>query len=139
MTYPDSRYKQRFAHFERALTSLQSALEPGAKALSALEREGVVQRFEYTFELAWKTLKDYLGQEGVSVLPTSAQQVFKAAVQSNIIDDEQIWVSMLDHVTFLAHTYEAIRFEQAVDAIADRYLPALQSMHLWFRQRQAAE
>ena len=139
MTYPDSRYKQRFAHFEQALILLRNALEPGTLALSALEKEGVVQRFEYTFELAWKTLKDYLGHEGVSVLPTSAQQVFSAAARSNIIDDEQIWVSMLDHATFLAHTYEAIRFEQAVDAIASRYLPALESMHAWFRQRQAAE
>lgn len=139
MTYPDSRYKQRFANFERALTSLRSAVEPGTAALSALEREGVVQRFEYTFELAWKTLKDYLGHEGVSIVPTTAQQVFRAAAESNIISDEQIWIAMLDHVAFLAHTYEATRFEQAVDAIASRYVPALTLMHGWFQQRQAAE
>jgi nucleotidyltransferase substrate binding protein (TIGR01987 family) len=139
MTYPDSRYKQRFAHFEHALVLLRNAVEPGTATLSPLEREGVVQRFEYTFELAWKTLKDYLGHEGMAVVPTTAQQVFKAAVESNIISDEQIWIAMLDHVAFLAHTYEAIRFEQAVDAIASRYLPALTSMHGWFQQRQAAE
>ncbi len=139
MTYPDSRYKQRFAHFERALTLLRDAVEPGTAALSALEREGVVQRFEYTFELAWKTLKDYLGHEGMSVIPTTAQQVFKEAAKSNIITDERIWIAMLDHVAFLAHTYEALRFEQAVDAIASRYVPALTSMYGWFEQRQAAE
>ena len=139
MTYPDSRYKQRFANFERALSLLGTAVAPGTVALSALEREGVVQRFEYTFELAWKTLKEYLGHEGVSVVPTTAQQVFKAAAALNIIRDEQIWIAMLDHVAFLAHTYEAIRFEQAADAIATRYLPELMSMHGWFQQRQAAE
>jgi nucleotidyltransferase substrate binding protein (TIGR01987 family) len=139
MTYPDSRFRQRFGHFENALALLRTALEPGTAALSSLEREGIVLRFEYTFELAWKTLKDYLGHEGVSIVPTAANQVFKAAAEVNVIDDEQIWHKMLDHVNFLAHTYEARLFEQAVVVIAASYLPAFESMWCWFRQRQAAE
>ena len=95
MTSPNSRFRQRFSHFESALALLRTALEPGPAVLSALEREGTVLRFQYTFELAWKTLKDYLGQEGVSIVPTTAHQVFKAAAEANVIEDEQMWHRML--------------------------------------------
>jgi hypothetical protein len=65
--------------------------------------------------------------------------VFKAAAEANVIEDEQIWHKMLDHVNFLGHTYETRLFEQAVVVIAASYLPALESICCWFRQRQAAE
>ncbi len=67
----DFRWQQRFENFERGFILLRSALEERApEAFNQLELEGLVQRFEYTFELAWKTLKDYLEQAGV-VLPKS--------------------------------------------------------------------
>ena len=59
------RWKQRFENFERAFMLLKEAFEKGIAEMSDLEKEGVVQRFEYTFELAWKTLKDYLIHSGI--------------------------------------------------------------------------
>ena len=59
------RWKQRFENFERAYLLLREAFEKDPAAMSDLEKEGVIQRFEYTFELAWKTLKDYLVYSGV--------------------------------------------------------------------------
>ena len=56
---PDIRWKQRFENYEKALTLLREALVD-VESLSALEKEGAVQRFEFTFELGWKTLNDYL-------------------------------------------------------------------------------
>lgn len=50
------RWRQRFENFERAFRLLQEAFEKDPSQMSDLEKEGVVQRFEYTFELAWKTL-----------------------------------------------------------------------------------
>jgi hypothetical protein len=54
---PDIRWKQRFQNFDHAFVLLREALERGPEDLSMLEKEGVIQRFEYTFELAWKTSK----------------------------------------------------------------------------------
>ena len=59
------RWKQRFNHFEKAFNLLKSVFEDRKiEELSLLEKEGVVQRFEYTYELVWKTLKDYLEYNG---------------------------------------------------------------------------
>jgi hypothetical protein len=66
---PDIRWKQRFQNFDRAYALLSEALERKPEALSLLEKEGVIQRFEYTFELAWKTLKDYLEEGGLVISP----------------------------------------------------------------------
>ena len=60
----DIRWKQRFQNFDRAFVLLRDALENGPAALNQLEKEGVIQRFEYCFELAWKTIKDYLEEGG---------------------------------------------------------------------------
>ena len=63
-TNPDIRWKQRFQNFDRVFVLLRSAMENGPDALNPLEKEGVIQRFEYCFELAWKTMKDYLEEGG---------------------------------------------------------------------------
>jgi hypothetical protein len=68
---PDIRWKQRFQNFGRAFELLSEALRNGPSALSALEKEGVVQRFEYSLELAWKTLKDYLEENGHIISPVT--------------------------------------------------------------------
>lgn len=75
----DVRWKYRFRNFSRAYALLREALESEVEDLSQLEREGVIQRFEYTFELAWNTLKDWLMYEGVVVGTVSSQQVIRAA------------------------------------------------------------
>jgi len=62
---PDIRWQQRFDNFDRALGLLREALANGPAALNQLEKEGVVQRFEYTLELEWETIKDYLEESGV--------------------------------------------------------------------------
>ena len=61
---PDIRWQQRLSNFERVLTLLRTALIDGPAALNQLEKEGVIQRFEYCFELAWKTTKDYMEANG---------------------------------------------------------------------------
>ena len=76
----DIRWKQRFQNFDRGFVLLREALESGPSALSALEKEGVIQRFEYTFELAWKTIKDFLEAGGLVVSPITPRQVIKEEV-----------------------------------------------------------
>lgn len=118
----DVRWRQRFQNFERAYLLLRSALEERATdTFNQLELEGLIQRFEYTFELAWKTLKDYLEHSGI-LLP---QITPKAAFAAKLIEDGQIWMDMLSHRNLMSHTYDCEKFEEAVAAVRARYLDAI--------------
>ena len=135
---PDIRWEQRFANFDRAVVLLREPFERNISTLSALEREGTVQRFEFALELAWKTLKDFLEYEGRTIQPVTPRNVIKEAVAAGILRDGQVWIDMLDHRNLLSHTYDASTFEQAVLAIRNRYLAAIEEMHLWLIGRRQA-
>lgn len=118
----ETRWRQRFDNLDRAFTLLSDAV--GRQKLSDLEAEGMVQRFEYTFELAWKTAKDYLENQGVPV--SYPREVIKAAVQSGLIPTQgDVWMEMLDRRNEAAHTYNRERFEAISSAIRTRFLPAI--------------
>ena len=125
----DIRWRQRFENFDRALDLLREALANGQENLSPLEQEGTAHRLEYTLELAWKCMKDYLEDSGVSVSPATPRQVIKEAFVAKIITDGQTWIDMLNHRNLLSHTYDFAVFEEAIRAIVDRYLSTLQSLH----------
>ncbi len=131
---PDIRWKQRFHNFDRAFVLLREALENGPEALSLLEKEGVIQRFEYSLELAWKTTKDYLEEGGLVISPLTPRQVLKEAFTAKVIADGQVWIDMLDHRNLLSHTCDFTIFEKAVECIAARYLPAMEGLHGFFTQ-----
>ena len=131
-TNPDIRWKQRFHNFDRAFLLLQDALKDGPAPLSLLEKQGTIQRFEFSFELAWKTVKDFLEDSGLVISPVTPRQVIKDAFAAKVLADGQIWIEMLDHRNLLSHTYDCAVFEQAVEAIAARYLPALAALHQFF-------
>ena len=131
-TSPDIRWRQRFQNFDCAFALLCEALEHGPGKLSTLEKEGTVQRFEYCFELACKTLKDYLMENGVVISPVTPRQVIKDAFAAKLLQDGQLWMDMLIEWNLLAHTYDKAVFDRAVEAIHSRYLPALALVHSWF-------
>ena len=139
MVIADIRWRQRFANFRRAFDLLGEPIRRGVASLSALEQEGTVQRFEVTLELAWKTLKDYLEAEGLTVEPVTPRAVIKAAVAARILQDGKIWLDMLDHRNLLSHTYDQVTFGAAVRSIQDRYFPVLASLVQWFEQQAGAE
>ena len=126
---PDIRWRQRFENFDRALGLLREALANGQENLSPLEQEGAAQRLEYTLELAWKCMKDYLEDSGVTISPATPRQVIKEAFVAKIITDGQTWIDMLNHRNLLSHTYDFAVFEEAIRATEDRYLPTLQALH----------
>ena len=129
MTPPtEIRWQQRLASFDRALSLLREAMLNGPGALNQLEKEGVIQRFEYCFELGWKTSKDYMEANGFVFAVVMPRQVLKEAYAAKIIADGEAWIAMLDHRNLLLHTYSPVVFEQAVAAIQERYLPALEQL-----------
>src|SRR5687768_12428695 len=79
MTGLDVRWRQRLENYSRALSLLHAALANGPDVLNDLEKEGVVQRFEYTVELAWKVLKDFLEYSGAQLPSVTPKSVVKAA------------------------------------------------------------
>jgi nucleotidyltransferase substrate binding protein (TIGR01987 family) len=135
----DVRWQQRFQNFDRAIVLLREPIARGIDTLSALEKEGTVQRFEFAVELAWKTAKDYLESQGQVIDPLTPRNVIKIAFVARIIGDGQVWIDMLNHRNLLSHTYDEATFDEAVRAIRDRYMAALEALHDWLLQRRVSE
>lgn len=89
-------------------------------------RAGVIQLFEIAFELAWKTLKDKLEDEGWS--PRSPRNTLQLALQSGLIADGRTWLEALEKRNLLAHTYDEAQAERAVTLIRERYFPLLSQL-----------
>ncbi len=109
------------------------ALAGGGEDLTLLEKEGAIQRFECTFELAWKCLKDFLEEGGLVVSPVTPRQVLKEAFAAKILPDGQTWIEMLDHRNLLSHKDDAAVFAEAVRAVSSRYLPAFGQLHTFLK------
>ena len=135
MGVQDIRWRQRLQNYSRALSLLKSALANGPDALNDLEKEGTVQRFEYTVELAWKVLKDYLEFSGVQLASVTPKSVVKAAFSARLVSDGQLWVDMLDHRNLLAHKYDQSLLDQGLKQIQARYLPALDALHQYLEEQ----
>ena len=118
------RRRQRFENLSKAYSLLSEAAQ--ATELSRLEQEGLIKRFEYTFELAWKTAKDYLEAKGVSV--TYPRDVLKQAFQSGLVRDGEAWLEMLESRNTMAHTYDEARFNEAVESVRKRFFPAIRDL-----------
>ncbi|MEW5773591.1 MAG: nucleotidyltransferase substrate binding protein [Thermodesulfobacteriota bacterium] len=77
MTSQDVRWKQRFENYAKAVALVEEALANGAQALSRLEKEGLMQRFEYTVGLGWKTMKDFMAEGGVLLETLTPKVVYE--------------------------------------------------------------
>ena len=128
------RWKQRFNNFEKAFNLLKSVFEEKEiEELSLLEQEGVVQRFEYTYELAWKTLKDYLEYNGsLNNIDISPRNIFKEAYSAKIIKNQDDFIDMMLSRNLLSHTYDFARFKEIIIKIENDYLNVLEDLHNFF-------
>lgn len=126
MNEKDIRWRQRFENFEKAYKQFDKAISR-FENLSVLEKEGLIQRFEYTFELAWKTLKDYL--EAQEIEASFPREVIKTAFHYNLIVDGEAWMDMLEKRNLMAHTYDEERFKLAVTNIKDSYYQAITQVY----------
>jgi nucleotidyltransferase substrate binding protein (TIGR01987 family) len=131
------RWKQRFENFEKACFLLNSVLGKNADEYSDLEKEGIIKRFEFTFELAWKTMKDYLEYNGVTLYPVTPRVVIKEAFKSRVIEDGQVWIDMLENRSIMFHTYNPENFEKAIGWIFNEYTAAIGQVYLFFKQKAA--
>jgi nucleotidyltransferase substrate binding protein (TIGR01987 family) len=135
MENKDIRWKQRFTNYERAFKRLHEAMME--EELNELERNGLVQRFEFTLELAWKTTKDFLAEKGFNFKP-SPKDTFRQAQASEYITYAQALIDGLDLRNELSHDYDGNKFEKAEAQLRNETFPALESLY-WFFQQQLTE
>jgi nucleotidyltransferase substrate binding protein (TIGR01987 family) len=133
MNNKEIRWEQRFVNFEKAFIQLKDAVNR-YESLDDLSKEGLIQRFEYTFELAWKTLKDYLEANGV--ISRFPREVLKNSFQAELLNNGEIWIDMLEKRNLLAHTYNEENFNNALDTILKSYYPEMQELYKFFKNEQ---
>ncbi len=117
----EQRWLQRLQNLNKAYTRLEKACDQ--QEYNELEVAGLVQTFEFTFELCWKTLKDKLSFEGYEV--NSPREVIKKAFEMAIIENVNDWLEALESRNLFNHTYEDEIARQAIDLIQNKYEPLL--------------
>lgn len=99
------RWQQRFSNFRRALAQLEKALQLAkTRQLSELEMQGLIQGFEYTYELAWNVLKDYLQYQGVQGI-IGARDAIMEGFKTGLLAEGKDWLRMMQSRTQTSHTY----------------------------------
>lgn len=121
------RWHQRFENFHKATRLLAAACEQ--EEYSDLERAGLVQTFEFSFELAWNTLKDLLFHEGHD--PRTPRESIRTAFTAGYLTEAETATALdaLDKRNLLSHSYDEATAEEAVRLIREQYAPMLQSLH----------
>jgi len=128
----DVRWKQRFNNLNNAMSQFEKAVSE-YEHLSDIGKEGLIQRFEYTYELFWLTMKDYLESEGIK--SNFPRDVLKNAFHYEIIKDGDVWMDMLEKRNLLAHTYDEDNFKRALDLIINKYHNSLEQVFQYFIER----
>jgi nucleotidyltransferase substrate binding protein (TIGR01987 family) len=122
----DIRWKQRYSNYQKALSQLQKFVDKGE--LSELEELGLIKAFEYTHELAWNTLKDFLEFQGQSGIYGSRDAIQKA-FQLNLIEDGEGWMDMLKSRNRTSHTYNQETAREISQAVITQYFPLFQKLN----------
>lgn len=117
---PDIRWKQRFSNYEKALAQLEKFISK--KNLSQLEEQGLIKAFEYTYELAWKLIKDYYEYQGVTGIQGS-RDAFRMAFQRGLINEGDTWMDMIESRKLTMHTYNEEVAGEIAEDVFNRYYP----------------
>jgi nucleotidyltransferase substrate binding protein (TIGR01987 family) len=129
--YYELRWQQRLQNFSKAFLLLKSTV--ALEAPSVIERAGMIQFFEMSFELAWKLLKDYLEEEGFMV--KSPRDAIKQAFQAELIGDGQLWLEALKDRNLTVHTYQEETAREVEGKISQVYFLLLERLHNDFQNR----
>ena len=124
----DIRWKQRYNNYRRALQTLTDAVELAAqRPLSRLEQQGLIQGFEFTHELAWNVLKDYLEAQGFVGL-IGSRNATRQAFKDALIQDGEAWMDMIKARNLTSHTYNTDIADSIAGDILTRFYPALAAL-----------
>ena len=125
MNKEDIRWKQRFDNFIKAYKELEE-VERLAKQrpLTKLEKQGLIQCFEYNHELAWNVLKDYLEEQGfINII--GSKNATREAFKQNLINDGEVWMNMIKDRNLTSHAYDKKLADEIIDKILNKFYPEL--------------
>ena len=127
MTKKDIRWEQRFANYQKALNQLQKFIDKGE--LSELEEQGLIKAFEYTYELAWNTIKDFLEYKGQTDIYGSRDAIRKA-FELGLIEDGEGWMDMLKSRNVTSHTYNEETAREIYQAVVEVYYSLFKQLRI---------
>ena len=123
------RWRQRLATFGKALARMDEVVTLWhSRKLSDLERDGMIQRFEYTQELAWKLLKNYIEYQGEAQMGGSRDTI-RQAFRLGLIENSEPWFDMLESRNLTSHVYYEETEMTVIERIVDTYYPILSLLH----------
>ncbi|MBF0433615.1 MAG: nucleotidyltransferase substrate binding protein [Fibrobacteria bacterium] len=123
----DIRWIQRFKNYLKAFEALEESVELShQKTLSKLEKQGLIQGFEYTHELAWNVLKDYLTEQGIMGL-IGSKDCTRSAFKNQLLDNGEIWMEMIKARNLTSHTYDETLAESVFTSIVKQFYPEFAS------------
>ncbi len=123
------RWKQRFVNFEKAFHLLERTLD--IENPSEAEKGGLIHFYETCFELAWKSMRDYLENEGYEV--KSPRQTIKQAFQIELIADGELWLNALEDRNQTEHIYDELIIDQIISKIRNVNFKLLNTLFLFFK------
>ncbi len=115
------KFQTKFNNFKNALAALKEAVSDFDKTALLSVRDGVIQRFEFTAELAWKTVREYLIDEGIAEINTP-KSVMKAAFAANLVDDEDGWIQILNDRNATSHIYDEDEADKIFERIRSKHI-----------------
>jgi nucleotidyltransferase substrate binding protein (TIGR01987 family) len=123
-----SKFDTKFGNFEKAVQRLKEAVaELQTETASDVVRDGVIQRFEFTYELAWKSMKKYLQSIGI-VDVNSPKAIIKEAFTQQIITNETTWLQMLSDRDLTSHVYKESLAVEISDRITGLYVAEFEQL-----------
>ena len=123
----DIRWQQRFANYRKALAQLEKFVVKSD--LSDLEEQGLIKAFEYTYELAWNTMKDYLEYQGILNVAGSRDTI-REAFEINLIEDGHGWMQMLVSRNLTSHSYNEATAEEIASSVINIYFDLFKALEL---------
>lgn len=124
----DIRWLQRLDSYRRAMNKLEAAVSlSGERALSDLEQQGLIQAFEFTHELAWNCIRDYLSYQGEQNL-FGSRDATRRAFQLGLIDNGEVWMDMITSRNLSSHTYNKATADRIGREITGRYFACFEQL-----------
>lgn len=135
MKEKDDRWRQRFRNYEKAYQQLEKVISVFQKDPdNFVLQTGLILIYEFTFELAWKTLKDFLESEGFTV--DSPQSALRQAYASGYIHDGDLWIKALNDRNLMAHTCEEHIVAEVLEAVQEKYFFLLKDLYEWLKTQR---